>query len=74
MELSQNEIFSCLRNKHFVHPNINKLICETRTLYFDFLDILFSNQITGLETVKVQKGWCNSPKGMLQILSERGLH
>ena len=52
MELPQNEIFSCLQNKHFVHPNINKLICETQNLYFDFLDILFSNQISGLDNIE----------------------
>ena len=30
------------------------------------------NVATTVENVKVRKGWCNSPKGMLQILFEKG--
>ena len=51
MELSKNEIFYILKSKTYIHSNINKLITESRNLYFDFLDILFSNQITGYENI-----------------------
>lgn len=51
MELSRDEVFKILNKKHFIHPNINQFIEHTKDLYFSFLDILFNQQITGLENV-----------------------
>jgi gamma-glutamyl hercynylcysteine S-oxide synthase len=51
MELSMDKIFNILKIKHYMHPNINQFINQSKELYFTFLDILFNNQITGLENV-----------------------
>jgi len=51
MELSNNQVFEILKKKNYTHPNINKLIKRSQLLYFNFLDILLSNQITGNEKI-----------------------
>ena len=46
---------------------------KKRFLKDELVTLCLNNNIaTSTETVIVQKGWCNSPKGMLQIMYERG--
>jgi gamma-glutamyl hercynylcysteine S-oxide synthase len=52
MELSKDEVFRLLKRKQYIHPKINEFICDTKKLYFDFLDILFLHQINGLQDIE----------------------
>jgi gamma-glutamyl hercynylcysteine S-oxide synthase len=52
MELSKCEVFNILKNKHYLHPNLKQFILESKSLYFDFLDLLFYNKISGLENLE----------------------